>query len=113
MEWNALNTLEQLDAIVEASSLRPVLLFKHSTRCSISATALDRLERAWNEDEVKGMQAYYLDLIAYRSISGAIADKFKIEHQSPQVLLIKNGVCVYNASHYDIRYTELTKQLAS
>ncbi len=112
MEWHTLNTIEQLDTIVEVSSSQPVLLFKHSTRCSISATALDRLERAWSEEEVKGIQPYYLDLIQYRSISGAIAEKFEIEHQSPQVLLIKNGICIYHASHYDIRYTELTKHLA-
>jgi bacillithiol system protein YtxJ len=112
MEWNTLTAMEQLDALVEASSSRPVLLFKHSTRCSISATALNRLERSWNTTEINNTLPYYLDLIAHRDISQAIADRFHIEHQSPQALVIKNGRCIYDASHFEIQYAELLKQFA-
>lgn len=112
MNWNKLSDINQLDEIVKASADKPVLIFKHSTRCSISSTALDRLERSWKNEEVQGLEPYYLDLIQYRNISGEIASKFDIEHQSPQALIIKNGSCVYHASHYDIRYPELLKHLS-
>lgn len=111
MEWNTLNTLEELDAIVKASSSQPVLLFKHSTRCSISSTSLNRLERSWNQNEVNNTAPYFLDLIAHRDISQAIAQRFNVEHQSPQALIIKEGKCTYHASHFDIQYAELVKHL--
>jgi bacillithiol system protein YtxJ len=112
MDWNTLNEVSQLEAIVEASSAKPIVLFKHSTRCSISSTALNRFERAWKSDEVNNAAPYYLDLIAHRDISQAIASRFGIDHQSPQALVIKNGVCTYHASHFDIQYAELLKYLA-
>ena len=112
MNWNKLSDLAQLDEIVKTSSEKPVLIFKHSTRCSISSSALDRIERSWKSEEVQGLEPYYLDLIKFRNISGAIESKFDIEHQSPQALIIKNGSCVYHASHYDIRYPELLKHLS-
>jgi len=112
MNWNKLSDIAQLDELVKASNDKPVLIFKHSTRCSISSTALDRLERSWKSEEVEGLEPYYLDLIQFRNISGAVAEKFDVEHQSPQVLIIKEGKAVYDASHYDIRYQELLKHLA-
>jgi bacillithiol system protein YtxJ len=111
MNWNNLSDIKQLDEIITISSDKPVLIFKHSTRCSISSTALDRIERSWKDEEVKKTAPYYLDLIQFRTISGAIESTFGVEHQSPQVLLIKNGRCVYHASHYDIRYAELLKHV--
>ncbi|MDF2455450.1 MAG: hypothetical protein K0R51_1443 [Cytophagaceae bacterium] len=112
MNWNKLSDIAQLDEIIKTSSEKPVLIFKHSTRCSISSTALDRIERSWKTEEVQGLEPYYLDLIQFRNISGAIESKFDVEHQSPQALVIKNGRCVYHASHYDIRYPELLKHLS-
>jgi bacillithiol system protein YtxJ len=47
-------------------------------------------------------EVYLLDLIAYRSVSNLIADKLSVVHQSPQALLLKDGKCIYNASHADI-----------
>ena len=90
MHWNTLTDLHQLDEIVDISQNQPVVIFKHSTRCSISSTALSRFERAWGTTE---NTAFYLDLIAYRPISLEIAEKFGIQHQSPQVLVINKGDC--------------------
>ncbi len=104
MNWNDLHTIEQLESIDAESLTQPVLLFKHSTRCSISSAALARLERGWSDT---GIKPYYLDLIAHRDISDAIANKYGVEHQSPQVLLIKNGQAVYNESHMGINVEEL------
>ena len=75
MQWIPLTTETQLDEIVGLSASKPVVIFKHSTRCSISSTALSRLERARNAEETP---AYYLDLITYRPISSAIAEKFAV-----------------------------------
>lgn len=108
MNWIPLTTEAQLDEIVQLSNTKPTLIFKHSTRCSISSTALSRLERAWDAEETP---AYYLDLITYRPISATIAEKFVVEHQSPQVLVIKQGKCTYSATHWDIAMDEIKPYL--
>ena len=105
MLWHKLNDISQLQDIINLTKEQSpngltVLIFKHSTRCSISSMALNRLETRWIDNEK--IPAYYLDLLNHRDISNEIAHVFSIEHASPQVLLIKNGVCVYNASHTDI-----------
>jgi len=109
MHWNPLTDLHQLDEIVEISQNQPVVIFKHSTRCSISSTALSRFERAWGDTE---NAAFYLDLIAYRPISLEIAEKFGIQHQSPQALVIDKGACTYSATHWDISVDELKPYLS-
>ncbi len=105
MLWHQLTDKNQLQEIISISNKQPqenlaVLLFKHSTRCSISSMALNRLETRWNDDEK--IPAYYLDLLNHRDISNEIESLFKVEHASPQVLLIKNGSCFYSSSHTDI-----------
>jgi bacillithiol system protein YtxJ len=109
MSWKTLNSVEQLEEIKTESYQRPVLIFKHSTRCSISSAAYDRLER--NGDILQNASIYYLDLIQYRNVSNAIATVFGIEHESPQVLLIKNGVCVYDGSHFEIQANIIAEQI--
>lgn len=107
MNWLELNTLSQLDEI--KTSTRPILIFKHSTRCSISVMAKGRLERAWQADP-EVLTPYYLDLLAHRDISNQIATLFHVAHESPQVLLIAGGECLYTASHQDIQYDEIMEQ---
>lgn len=111
MVWHNLEEIEQLENIKAESSEYPVLIFKHSTRCSISSMAKSRVERAWNFEEEQ-IKAYHLDLIAYRDISNQIAETFEVEHESPQVLLIKDGSCIYNASHNAISVNSLESELA-
>lgn len=108
MNWNKITQISELDEINNLSLKNRILVFKHSTRCSISASALNRLERNWNNeiDDLK-IIPYFLDLIAFRNISNEIASKWNIEHQSPQVLIIENGICVYNNSHMGISYEEI------
>ncbi len=110
MNWINFTDSQQIQEIIELSKQSPVLIFKHSTRCSISSTALNRLERAWNLTDAK---AYYLDLIAYRPISNALAEQFNVEHQSPQVLIIKNGQCVYHESHWEIAFDSIQPLLTT
>ena len=105
MEWIKLNDISQLDEINEVSFSKPVIIFKHSTRCNISATALARLERK-NDDSFRA-DFYFLDLVQHRNISNRIAEIYGVIHQSPQILLIKNGECIYEATHLEIDYMEL------
>lgn len=109
VNWNSFTELNQLDEIVEQSKTIPVLIFKHSTRCIISKTVLKNFEKEFNLDGK--VIPYYLDLLEYRPISNEIASRFNVMHQSPQVLVIKNGVCVYNASHESIEVESLKKYL--
>lgn len=111
MNWTSLVSKSQLDTIREESRQHPVLIFKHSTRCSISATAKARMERNWKQEEVADTNLYFLDLIANRSLSNEVAGYFDVPHQSPQVLLISKGECMYDASHFDISFDEIRQQL--
>jgi len=101
LNWNALTQIAQLDEIVEESASTPVVIFKHSTRCSISRMALKNFEREYNLEESE-VSPYFLDLLEHRDISNEIAQKFQVIHQSPQLLLIKNGKVVYDVSHSEI-----------
>ncbi len=110
LNWNIIDKQEQIDEISQISHEHPCLIFKHSTRCSISSMAKMRLESDWDE-QLHHLQVYYLDLISYRSISQQIANQFSVHHESPQVLLIQNGECTYDASHLDITVNELQEVL--
>jgi bacillithiol system protein YtxJ len=109
MKWVELKTEAQLDQIVEESKDNPVLIFKHSRRCSISRAALDRLERNWKDDETSHLRPYFLDLISFRETSDRVAMQFDVEHESPQVLIIENGQSIYNQSHFNIDYAHILK----
>jgi bacillithiol system protein YtxJ len=109
INWIPLTFMGQLDEIVAFSSQKPVVIFKHSTRCSISRFALKQFENEFAlEDSV---DAYFLDLIEHRDISNEIASRFNVQHQSPQLLLIKDGKSVYDVSHSDIDAGELRGKL--
>ena len=108
MHWNHLTDEEQLSHIIEKSKEKPQVIFKHSNRCSISSVALQRLQRANQSGEI---DFYFLDLIRYRSVSNKISEVFKVHHESPQVLLIKNGKCIFHESHLSIDMHEIVDQL--
>lgn len=109
INWIDLTDLGQLDEIVLASSEKPVVIFKHSTRCIVSKMALKQFENEFDlEDKV---DAYFLDLIEHRDISNEITSRFGVYHQSPQLLLIKAGKSVYDVSHSDIDAAKLKEKL--
>lgn len=97
MMWKPLQSLEDLDAAVAASHDHPVVLFKHSTRCSVSAMAKRSFEAQW--DPALSAEAYLLDLITYRPVSNAIAERFEVQHESPQMLVISDARLHFHASH--------------
>ncbi|WP_448606672.1 bacillithiol system redox-active protein YtxJ [Paenimyroides ceti] len=100
MNWIELTQHQQLEELTALSTSQTVLIFKHSTRCIISKMALKNFESEFNlEGKVI---PYFLDLIAYRALSNAIANDFNVQHQSPQLLVIKNAEVVYHESHEGI-----------
>ena len=104
MKWSELRSASQIDLIREESKEHPVLIFKYSSRCSISRMALDRLERNWNESDMQMVKPYFLDLITFRDVSNQIAEVFDVEHESPQILIIDNEKSVLDQSHMGIHY---------
>lgn len=110
-DWKSLSDIKQLDQVAQDSHERPIVLFKHSTTCGISAGAKHRLESNWEEVNSE-MDFYYLDLLSYRSISNGIAERWGVRHQSPQIIVIKNDKAVYDTSHGSINAGSLENSLA-
>lgn len=109
-KWQSLDSIAKLDEIDKLSAEKPVVIFKHSTTCGISASAKNRIEFEW--DKIEGdFEFYYLDLLTYRSISNAIADRYGIRHESPQILVIKNGVATFDSSHYAIQASAISEAI--
>ena len=109
IKWISLVDMGQLNEIISLSEEKPVLIFKHSTRCSVSRMVLKQFESEFDlEDKVT---PYFLDLLEHRDISNAITERFNVVHQSPQLLLIKNGVSVYDVSHSAIDAQDLKSKL--
>jgi len=106
IDWIPLEHLEQLSEIESRSNSKPCVIFKHSTSCSISSMAKFRLEDHW-DFKSEEVDIYFLDLLRFRNISNEIAEKFSIHHESPQLMLIRNGEVTYDASHLDISVAEL------
>lgn len=106
LPWIPLNNEAQLNLIVEKSKTRPQLIFKHSTRCGISRMVINQFIEAYDFDQ-KDFDLYFLDLLSYREVSNEVAYKFQVLHESPQLLIIKNGVTVAHASHGGIHQIDL------
>ena len=106
MQWIQLVSEEQLTQIVQKSAEKPQVIFKHSTRCSISSVAYQRLQKATQPD---GLDFYYLDLLAHRPLSNRIAETFSVHHESPQILVIKDGKCIYDESHLAISMMDIVE----
>jgi|TARA_B110000495_G_scaffold113202_1_gene97941 bacillithiol system protein YtxJ len=101
INWKTLELENQLTEFIELSKSKPIAMFKHSTRCSLSSVVKSRLERAWNIND-NDIDMYYLDLLNYRNISNKIVSLFAIEHQSPQLIVLHQGKVLYHASHGEI-----------
>ncbi len=112
IDWLPLESVEDIERIKKRSHEVPCLILKHSTSCNISAIAKYRLEDDW-EFKPDEMAAYYLDLLRFRQVSNKVAEMFQVHHESPQVLLLVDGECIYDASHLDITVEELQEGLSA
>jgi len=110
MKWIEIENSRQVDTLLDDSMTAAQLIFKHSTRCSISSMALRRAE---DNLPIKNLAAYYLDLIAFREVSNYIAEITGVTHQSPQVILIRNKEVTYHASHGSMDWKEIENLCAN
>ncbi len=108
LPWIPLNELQQLNHIENKSATKTQVIFKHSTRCGISSMVMRQFVDGFQLTE-KDLDLYYLDLLNYRDISNEIATKFQVMHESPQLLVIKNGVVVAHDSHGAINEIDLSR----
>jgi bacillithiol system protein YtxJ len=109
-KWNNLTTEEDLLKINNDSYNQPQIIFKHSTRCSISQMAKNRMIEGLDQ-LIDQAAIYYLDLLNYRNISNEIANKWGVEHESPQIIVIKNGEAIYHSSHNMIKVMDIKEHL--
>ncbi len=107
--WQELTSVDEIDQLVIESETKPVLIFKHSNRCSISAAAWNRVETR-SKELSEEMTLKFVDVINYRNVSNGVSMKFRVPHESPQVLIIKNGICTFDDSHLAIRADVLLKK---
>lgn len=110
LDWIDLTDQDQLDTILNGRSEKPIIIFKHSTRCSISSMALSRFEAEWNSDVVD-CDLYFLDLITFRNLSNQIAERTGVIHQSPQAIVLVGNEVVYQNSHSGISAKEIQNSL--
>ena len=108
LPWIPLNDLQQIDYIKQKSSIKTQVIFKHSTRCGISSMVQRQFINDYNFSE-KDLDLYYLDLLNYRDVSNEVGYAFQLIHESPQLLVIKNGVLVAHASHGQINQVDLSR----
>jgi len=106
--WMPLISVEEINTIKEISKNQSILIFKHSTRCGISRMVIKQFESLFNEEN-KQLKVYYLDLLNFREVSSKLSEVFQVIHQSPQLLVIKNGISVYDDSHFGITKVNLSK----
>ncbi len=109
MPWLPLSTIDQLETIADQSKTKTQLIFKHSTRCGISRMVMNQFVSAYDLDV--NADLHYLDLLNYRDVSNEVGYKFQVMvmHQSPQLLVLRNGVVVAHASHGAINEMDLGK----
>lgn len=109
LPWQNLVDIKQLDTIEEKSKAKTQLIFKHSTRCGISRMVLNQFVDMY--DLNTNADLYYLDLLNFRDVSNEVGYKFQVMHQSPQLIVIRNGVVVAYASHGAINDLDLSNYI--
>jgi len=108
LNWLPLTSMDQLETIKTASNTEAILIFKDSTRCGISKMVIKQFEKLFTEEN-QHLKVYYLDLLNHRDISAEIGHTFQVVHQSPQLIVIRNGNTVHHASHNDITEVNLSR----
>lgn len=106
MNWKTLDSTGELEQLIQGSNNSPQLIFKHSTRCSLSSLVLNKVK-----SRTLSIDSYILNVIENRDLSNLVAQQFNIAHQSPQVLIIHQEKCVFNTSHFDISYSRVEKEI--
>ena len=108
LNWLPLTSIDQIEKIKTLSKTESIFIFKHSTRCGISRMVIKKFESLFSEEH-QNLKVYYLDLLNYRNVSNEVANSFQVIHQSPQLLVIKNGNSSYDASHNEVASINLSR----
>jgi len=103
--------IEDLEEVWKSSEEKPVLLFKQSTTCPISAEAFEQFQTFLNDKQDIG--SFFVKVRETREVSNEIAEKLGVQHQSPQLLLVKDGIAQWNASHTNITVDSIKEALVS
>lgn len=109
LDWNQLEQLEDIDFWITKSQDKPVLFFKHSTRCGISSMSLNMFTQTW--DSAANCELVFIDLVKNRNVSNAVSEKTKVIHQSPQIILMSKGEVIHHASHSSIDAETIIEQI--
>ncbi|MEO9953643.1 bacillithiol system redox-active protein YtxJ [Nonlabens sp.] len=112
IQWDTLESIDQLDNIINNSSIKPKVIFKHSTRCGISRMVFNQFQKGYesNDDNVT---YYLLDLLSYRDVSNAVAQKLNVVHQSPQVIIMYDKEVIHTESHHGIDIKKVQQIVSS
>ncbi len=110
LPWLPLTSELQLETIEDRSKTKTQVIFKHSTRCGISSMVMNQFVANY-ELTAEDLDLYYLDLLNFRSVSNEVGYKFQVLHESPQLLVIKNGVVVAHESHGAINELDLSRYI--
>lgn len=105
MEWKKIVSADEIAQLQSLSEQAKILIFKHSDRCGISRSVKSKLESDWKYEA--GLTPFLVDVIHHRDVSGEVSRCFGVQHESPQALLIRNGKCIFHASHFDIHFSDL------
>jgi len=108
--WIIIKSEADFYTLMKNSTDRPQIIFKDSTTCGISAHAKERLTSGFTFIEGKA-DFHYLDLLALRPVSNLIAQELGVTHQSPQIIVVKNGKAVYVVSHHAIEPEDIARHL--
>jgi bacillithiol system protein YtxJ len=107
MNWVHLDKTALLNVLDELSCDRQVIIFKHSTRCEASRHALRDFEKHWKESKIEDIIPYYLDVLKHRDVSDEVKERYNVKHESPQLLIISNGICTHSYSHSEINFENI------
>lgn len=112
-ELQQLTTLEEWDRALQGASNKPLLVFKHSTSCPISAGAHEEVTKYITDDDTGSVDYAIVHVIEDRPVSNAIADRLGVKHASPQAILVRDGQSAWDTSHWHITYDFLTDKLGN
>ena len=107
----SLNSVEYWQELNKKSHEQPQIIFKHSSACPISLTAFESLKEA-EEAGATPQDIHMLVVQVSPELSAQIEEESGIKHESPQLLILKDGNVAFHANHYEITGDVLTEQLA-
>jgi bacillithiol system protein YtxJ len=110
-KWREIETVDQWNEAKEHSGERPVVVLKHSTRCEVSASALEEYDQYLDNNPNSDVDYLLVKVIESRPVSNQISDDLGVKHASPQIIYFKDGEAIWNASHWAITAKHMTAVL--